>query len=42
MGEETEFGITITPNILAETRKRYLTLLMRKHNVTNGELRRIN
>ena len=42
MGEETMNGIKITPKILAMTRKRYLTLLMRKHNVTNGELRRIN
>ena len=42
MGEETMYGIKITPRLLRNTRKRYLTLLMRKHNVTNGQLPTIN
>ena len=32
----------VKPKLLISTRKRYLTLLMRKHNVTNGQLPRIN
>ena len=42
MGEETVYGTKITPKLLSNTRKRYLTLLMRKHNVTNGQLPTIN
>ena len=42
MGEETLHGTLITPELLTITRKRYLTLLMRKHNVTNGQLPTIN
>ena len=42
MGEETIYGTKITPRLLKSTRKRYLTLLMRKHNVTNGQLPTIN
>jgi len=42
MGEETINGVKITPKLLINTRQRYLTLLMRKHNVTNGQLPTIN
>ena len=42
MGKETIYGVKITQQLLKNTRERYLTLLMRKHNVTNGQLPRIN
>ena len=42
MGKETIYGVKVTPEILKKTRERYLTLLMRKYNVTNGALPRIN
>ena len=42
MGKSTIYGIKITPELLKITRSRYLTLLMRKHNVTNGQLPTIN
>ena len=42
MGSETIFGTVITQKLLAITKKRYLTLLMRKYNVTNGQLPTIN
>ena len=42
MGQETVFGITITPRLLQITKERYLTLLMRNYNVTNGQLPTIN
>ena len=42
MGQETIYGVIITPRLLKLTRSRYLTLLMRKYNVTNGQLPTIN
>ena len=42
MGKKTIHGVLVTPELLKNTRRRYLTLLMRKHNVTNGQLPRIN
>ena len=42
MGEKTIYGTEITQQLLRNTRKRYLTLLMRKYNVTNGQLPTIN
>ena len=42
MYKETIYGVKVTPKLLKITRRRYLTLLMRKHNVTNGELPAIN
>ena len=42
IGQETTFGVIVTPRLLQITRERYLTLLMRKHNVTIGQLPRIN
>ena len=42
MGKETIYGVKITQKLLKNTRERYLTLLMRKHNVTNGQLPTIN
>ena len=42
MGGETIYGVEITPELLKITKSRYLTLLMRKYNVTNGQLPTIN
>ena len=42
IGKETIYGVKITQKLLKNTRERYLTLLMRKHNVTNGQLPTIN
>ena len=42
MDKETIHGVLVTPKLLKNTKARYLTLLMRKHNVTNGQLPRIN
>ena len=42
MGENTFYGVKITQELLKITRSRYLTLLMGKHNVTNGQLPTIN
>ena len=42
MGKITIYGVKITPALLRITRSRYLTLLMRKYNVTNGQLPTIN
>ena len=42
MDETTIYGTKITQRLLRNTRKRYLTLLMRKYNVTNGQLPTIN
>ena len=42
IGEETVYGVKITLQLIKITRKRYLTLLMRKYNVTNGQLPTIN
>ena len=42
MGGETIHGVEITPELLKITKSRYLTLLMRKYNVTNGQLPTIN
>ena len=38
MFKKTIYGTKITPELLKITRKRYLTLLMRKYNATNGQL----
>ncbi len=42
MGKTSIYGVKITPALLRTTRSRYLTLLMRKYNVTNGQLPTIN
>ena len=42
MDETTIYGTKITQQLLRNARKRYLTLLMRKYNVTNGQLPTIN
>ena len=42
IGKRTVYDVLITPKILKITRERYLTLLMRKYNVTNGQLPTIN
>ena len=42
MGKDTICGTKITQRLLKITRQRYLSLLMRKHNVTNGQLPTIN
>ena len=42
IGKRTVHDVLITPKILKITRERYLTLLMRKYNVTNGQLPTIN
>ena len=42
MNKKTVHGVLVPPKLLRKTRARYLTLLMRKHNVTNGQLPRIN
>jgi hypothetical protein len=42
IGKETLHGTKITDKLIKVTRRRYLILLMRKYNVTNGQLPRIN
>ena len=42
MGKNTIYKTKITMKLLQNTRQRYLKLLMRKYNVTNGQLPTIN